>query len=258
MNKLTLLTCATSVALLASTNVSANGKLPAPLPAVQASSSMNALSTGFYGGVAGGYQNLKTKFQGTYNDGLGLNNSVFPFRGTGSKSKLIGEAFAGGHRVFSNNFVLGTELAVLFGSTKTTKNFAQAVANPPRFRFNGERSWALIPSVVTGYKLQDNIMAYIKWGVAVSKFKVSGVETTPGANPVFPFSRKKTMIGLAPAIGFAYGLNSHLFLRTELGAEFYGSSIKANSNLDPATADSIRSKMEPTVYNVKVGLAYKF
>lgn len=214
-------------------------------------------STGFYGGIAGGYTNLKTKFRGTFDDGFGTPLSKFNFDTTGSDGGVVGEIFLGGQTVLKHCFLLGLEVSGLIDSNHTSKTAVEQRVNGVSFRFTGDRTWAVIPSIVGGYIFHPAIMGYVKLGLGISRYETKVREVTPGIPPTFSLSKKKTLVGFAPAVGLAYALNQSLSLRGEIGCEIYN-SMKIRADTAPLGAETIITKIRPRVISAKVGITYKF
>ena len=236
MNKTLLSTTATAL-LLISTSVKADG------PNIK-----------FYGGAQAGGTFSKTNFKiDSHLNAGGLPVALIDQKlkqDTGDKF-FIGGIFSGVRLLFGNFFTGFEAEANWDGMNIKTKAPIQGTGEA--WRLELKRRYQLIPSIVMGWKMNEQTALYGKLGAGISKFTLAVDRGARNENV-----RSRTVVHFVPAIGAEYELNQNSALRLEVSGEIAGRPIKGDSEgpVNPIAVNQV-SKARYSAISVKVGALFK-
>ncbi len=216
---------------------------PAPAPVVPECSSQ--FSTGFYGGIQGGWLHYRNKSKFSFSQNGIVDVDVHKHA---HKNGVVGQIFLGWMLQTANCWMWGLEIDGALDSAKTKKTFFGIID------VKSHRKWAVIPALWGGYAFTPNWMVYLKAGLGISEFKI---ELRDKGEPLLRFSKhhNKVQVGFVPTAGLSYAIDQKWSLRGEVSAELYHHQKVRHTN--PITLGTYEGRTSNNrLFSVQVGVAY--
>jgi hypothetical protein len=215
--------------------------------------------TGFYGGALVGWSRMDVRVKDLFITDEELFESSLLTKKK-HKDSVIGELLVGGRYVFHSLCDDPTTVALEVSGTlddNKVKSNLNHVTGGPDSQIKFKREYAIIPSLVFGKVFCCHWHGFFKIGLGISRFKTKYTNLN---DTTITFSKKKTQVGVVPALGLEYAINKCISLVGTAAYEWYPGVNSIFQNTVPPITGTFADdhvKVKPHFYNLKVGILVK-
>ena len=214
--------------------------------------------TGAVLGTGLGYSTLSSKATDTlFYDGIP--NSSGSFKKTKRSNGFVVDLIAGYRYALNERFITGFNV-VLNKDTNKIKNIVGVPQTTATSQTEIYRQFSVVPEIMGGYIFAKQWMAYLKFGLSISRFKIDN--KILAATFTINSDKTVTKIGFKPTLGLEYAMNNKASVFTDVSYEYIASfKSKLNNQNDPtqfSATDTHDVKVRPHYFTAKVGVLYKF
>jgi hypothetical protein len=207
-------------------------------------------------GLHAGYSHMATRFNNSFNDGLGLADSFTRANGSSALSTWLIGATVGYQHIFKSTLTLGADVTLDYFYNNNLQKVLFHDIDP--FKSYLERNLTFIPEITFGKTFAHNkVHAFIGLGMAVTRFslRVDNVNDRRGTK-----DDTKVKLGFVPSVGLEIACTPSISLMGKVSYEMYEKINRRFSGpeIAPDLGNSIYSyEAKPRFIAAKLGIVYR-